>query len=382
MAYFYGLGAAAEPLPCDVTLRGSINDETVDRAMKQIAAFESEVDQIVHLCLDSPNGGKVASARELVGFMEERAAIRQDYGGITTVVKNGMDCRSACALIFMAGFYCQYVDYCRTSRIMEPFGTIGFHSPALNVDLQTTNLETIKNTYYSAIEDLGYFVSLNANSDFVRSPTRYPGSLIREITTHFGDNYYFITTIKDAIALNIDIHGTWQLPDQSDAGIYDALVNACDNYFWMNRVSKGFPFDAGPTASPIPTVLSGEQISYIELSAPLAGGSFIWQSCYIPFYTDLSTVHHLLPNPVLPFTMFENDDRIYASYSRENEIETSPVRYTELSSSGGWELEAIGASSDEPNTFPANTIEALFSPDDYWLFWSMDHAMADIAIRQ
>lgn len=374
--------AAATPeLACDVTLRGDINDKNVKVAMGEIARFEAEVDTIIRLCLDSPNGGSLGAARELVAFMEERASLRVDYGGVTTVVRNGMDCRSACALIFMAGFYCEYVVFCRTSRIMEPFATVGFHSPTLDIDAPLTDKATIQNAYYAAIEDLGYFVSLNSNADFVRSPTRYPGVLIKEITSNIGANYFFIRTIRDAIALNIDLIGTWRVPPSDVDEVHESLNNACDNYFWMNRVAKGFPFEAGHQIEAIPAILKGDPVSYIEMVGPLAGGSFIWESCYIPFYSDRSRPHEMIADPGQPYNMFGRELGIYASYSTENEIETSNTDYEGFPSSDGWNLEAIGAPTDDPYSFPEDLIETLFSSDDFWLFWSMDSEISEVAVR-
>jgi hypothetical protein len=261
--------AAEESLNCDVTLDSLITKQSVNRLKEEIEQiYNTDAEYIddygihVQLCLNSP-GGDLEAAKDLVAYFETLTGLTYNGASITTVVRSDASCLSACALIFMGGFDCDYFRLCRTSRIMESKARIGFHFPSLKV-VGGGNARTLEGMYRSAIEQLGYFISVNSNPYFVRSAIRYPGVLFREMTTHFDENYYTVATVLDVITLNIDLSGHWKTPEGHDG--WKIMTDACDNAHWRNQVSKGFPSQE----SLVPGLPTGVKVREVSRPATLS----------------------------------------------------------------------------------------------------------------
>ena len=365
-------------MECDVTIYEEISEQSVAKAIADLnASLSSESEIPIVFCLNSP-GGKLEHALKLVEFMETLTRDRYAYGGVTTLVKNGMDCRSSCAMIFMAGFYC-HKYLCRPSRYLEPFATLGFHAPELDYDVKKDLV--IRLSYAAAIEQLGFFAALDSNPNFFGSPSRFPGVLVENITRHHGDNFYFVDRLKDALMLDIGLTGDWKHPSngvrQND---YEPLFHACDNYFWMNQISKGRPepnynYDAGKYDFDAFNVeLIHHEAVYVEISILLGSGNTRWVACFLPLtglnVEEYTGLEHFFANDSQNFLGVYPG--LYSTLSRQNQLDTHDVgtadpvkRLGELTLQDAWAR-----------------VNPLIDPSEYWLFWSMDSKLSDMGVSQ
>lgn len=197
---------------------------------------------LIDLCLNSP-GGSISAAKTLVEYLEkETDGPWSSPHGISTRVKNGMTCASACALVFMAGYDC-WKNRCRVSRTIEPFATLAFHSPNISqADSTATNPTVSRIVYQSAMSDLGYFFQLNSNPLFLGSRTRLPSTLIGEMLSHHDQDFFIVDKLFEALTFDIQLAGHWKEPIiKSDEDRALAMQSLCDQYYWRNQARKTYP---------------------------------------------------------------------------------------------------------------------------------------------
>jgi hypothetical protein len=109
---------------CSFTLQGPISDGDF-AALREAFNRRSPIDPLDQraggLCLNSP-GGSYDEALKISELLYER--------GIATVVEDGAECYSACAIIFMAGTAPHHL---LPLRRLSAGGILGFHAPYISM---------------------------------------------------------------------------------------------------------------------------------------------------------------------------------------------------------------------------------------------------------
>jgi hypothetical protein len=123
-----GQGRAADiqtsqDTPCAFKLDGTITSGDHDRLAAVIAGSRLDPldDRTTALCLKSP-GGSYTEGLKISELIYNR--------GISTIVVDGTECFSACALIFMSGVL---PDRAVPYRKLSGGGLLGFHAPYLSL---------------------------------------------------------------------------------------------------------------------------------------------------------------------------------------------------------------------------------------------------------
>ena len=176
---------------------------------------DCEFDNTTAIVSLNSGGGSFTAGIELAETLRELS--------VATVVENGKECRSACALAFLggSGFHATggvgtYVD-----RFMEPDAEVGFHSPFTQqlpglssdqkLDLTVRGLRVF-------IADLARFL-LRFNVDPV---------VVDRIIMMEPDQYYFITTFADLFHFRVNLpEFPVHLVDSSILSIVRGFVTDC-----------------------------------------------------------------------------------------------------------------------------------------------------------
>ncbi len=168
------------------------------------------------LCLDSP-GGSLSSGLELAGYFLEN--------GVGTVVGDGADCLSACALLFMFGTAYQHESASITHRRMHVGGRLGFHQPDLTLDrTRSYSVEDVEAAFDLAIRATLAFL---ANAARPRPDTPRPfvdADLLEAMLQHEGQNFFEIDTVNKAGRWGIELFG-YTAPQVDSKGMFYACQN-------------------------------------------------------------------------------------------------------------------------------------------------------------
>ncbi|WP_418592137.1 hypothetical protein [Ponticoccus sp. (in: a-proteobacteria)] len=178
------------------------------------------------LCLDSP-GGSLAATLELAQVLLDNR--------IGTVVDEGAECLSSCALVFMFGTAAQHESLPVTNRRMHPRARLGFHQPELTLD---------RDREYSAAEveaafDLAIQATLRLLALAARPRPEVPrpfvdGDLMEAMLQYKGAEFYEIDTVNKAGRWDIALYGFPERGPTEEGKFY-----ACQNMTtWDARLER------------------------------------------------------------------------------------------------------------------------------------------------
>ncbi|MBT56428.1 MAG: hypothetical protein CMF72_23910 [Mameliella sp.] len=216
---------------CRVTLEGEITPGDVEKLRaapmdRPIWWSNFEDGSWAALCLDSP-GGSLASGLELARYVLDNR--------IGTVIDDGADCLSACALVFMFGTAHQHESVALTNRRLHVGGRLGFHQPDLTLDRSRDySVDDVAAAFDLAIEATLNFLALAARP---RPDTPRPfvdGDLLEAMLQHKGQDFFEIDTVNKAGRWDIALFG-FTPPEFSAEG----MVYACQNMTgWTARLEQ------------------------------------------------------------------------------------------------------------------------------------------------
>ena len=200
--------------------------ERLSGIIAQIFNYPSPLpDQQIIVCLSS-DGGDLLEGLRLARVFRENA--------VTTKVRAGERCISACALAFLGGqlnprssigFF--------SSRYLHPTSVLAFHAPQLNLPEKVTEHSRIdvELAYSSALLSIS---AILRQADYLDISPR----LMRQIVSNTERSLHFVTTIDDLAAYSINLYG-YSAPflDQ------ESRWNGCYNSFMWTYYSDLDPAD-------------------------------------------------------------------------------------------------------------------------------------------
>jgi hypothetical protein len=219
---------------CAFALEGAIVAGDYDRLSGLITRSRLDTlnERTTSLCLKSAGGSYVEGLKiaELI------------YShGLSTVVANGSECFSACAMVFMAGVHAGDSQSSPTRHIspyrkLSSGAILGFHAPYLSLPDDKYSREQVESATQSmrkAILGLVEFASKETmGGDFIKK------SLIAGILGKGPQEVLFVKTIGEAARWDIDIYDAEeQFPKASNI---DTIQNICKNFHYSN-MDKAVP---------------------------------------------------------------------------------------------------------------------------------------------
>lgn len=210
-----------DPL-CAFKLKGTIVPGDASRLAELIAGSHRDLndERTSALCLSSP-GGSYDEGLKVSELVYTR--------GLSTVVEDGSQCFSSCAIIFMSGVLPEReIPY----RKLSGGGLLGFHAPYLlakETNYSKEQIESVSQEMRKALLALIRLASkhtrLGAN-DFIKK------SLITRILENGPEQVFFIKTISEAARWNIEIYDWKKQFPESDA--LEGVKNLCMNFHYSN----------------------------------------------------------------------------------------------------------------------------------------------------
>lgn len=169
--------------------------------------------------LSSP-GGDYSEGIELAKFFKKR--------GITTYVRSGDQCLSACALAFLGGSYETESTVGYTSRQMEVGARIGFHAPFPKLPEGKFSKEDIELSFATAIKITSEYASMI--DEWGIKP-----EMLNFLLKPDKSNLSYVDTVDNAASLGIEVIGL-RPPDVIKR---HEIFNACFNHkFWTKGYSS------------------------------------------------------------------------------------------------------------------------------------------------
>ena len=146
------------------------------------------------------------------------------FNRVSTLVRNGEQCLSACALIFMLGYQCAN-GRCRTSRFLEHKAKLGFHAPYLDEAAVEVPASLLDLSYETALKDFAYILSQGNGEEFFDYTERYPNYIIQEMLAKGREEYFYIDTIEKMLSSEIELIG----PSRENAEVLESFISLCNN---------------------------------------------------------------------------------------------------------------------------------------------------------
>lgn len=219
---------ANDPL-CLIELSGEIVKGDLQRfvslAGETLPGSDGETTWKNTMCLNSP-GGNLAEGTALAGEIYKR--------GITTVIRNGHSCYSACAIMFMMGI-AQGSEMGWPSRKMHKNARLGFHRPYLDIDSdEKVSIKALAFGYDEAQKALLQIFNLaNSPSGPLTTRPMMKPDLVQAMIAHVGNDFYMIDEVNKAGRFDIEVFG-YQEPKDINA---QTAFMACDNaFYWESRL--------------------------------------------------------------------------------------------------------------------------------------------------
>lgn len=178
------------------------------------------------LCLDSPGGSLTAGLELAQHLLDNR---------IGTVVDDGAECLSACALVFMFGTAAQHESVSLTNRRMHVGARLGFHQPDLSLARDRDySVDDVEAAFDLAIQATLRLLALAARP---RPDTPRPfvdGDLMEAMLQYKGDEFYEIDTVNKAGRWDVALYG---FPERGPTE--EGMFYACQNMTtWNARLER------------------------------------------------------------------------------------------------------------------------------------------------
>lgn len=220
--------AASTRPTCRYLMEGPIETGDLDKLKsisqkgKLLTDGNSEVEMVgdeeASLCLNSP-GGSFIEGLALAKFVSEV--------GIATVIDEGQECFSACALLFMAGrTRGNEEDY--VNRKLHYRGLLGFHRPYLTLPNEpgtTYTATNVNDVADVAVAAIAFLLSLGNEQGAFDPNNRIKPSLIEAMLRKGRDDLEIVDTVDEAGRWDITIFGYTDPSEFKAPEIYNACAN-------------------------------------------------------------------------------------------------------------------------------------------------------------
>jgi len=186
-----------------------------------------ETTSLGRLCLNSPGGAldeAILIAREVLRPFR-----------VTTILEEGAECLSACALIFMMGQTKEYDGITVFSRYMHYTARLGFHLPQVRFSLGGgLDEQSISSAFDTALDAVVEFLLL-ATSSNASHISYIEGDLLARAFEARGADFYLIDRVDQVGRWNIGVFG-YEPPEQMDLL---GARNVCENLpMWTVGLSE------------------------------------------------------------------------------------------------------------------------------------------------
>lgn len=205
---------------------------------KEFSGFDGESSAHDTICLDSP-GGDVTEGVKLAEFFYTN--------GVGTVIEDGAECYSMCAIMFMMGI-AQGPEVTFVNRKLHINGKLGFHRPYLSLTTESlVSTKVLAVAHDVALENMSKIMVLANNLVPWSNSTMMRPDLIQEMLKHIGNDFFYIDTVEKAGRFEIELVG---LPKHYTP-VEERAYYACENSFhWQVGLMKE-PADARKFRKPV-----------------------------------------------------------------------------------------------------------------------------------
>lgn len=227
---------------CVLSLEGEIVpgdfSRLVEIAATEFLGVDGESSARDTICLNSP-GGNVSEGVKLAEFFYKN--------GVGTVIDEGAECYSMCAIMFMMGI-AQGSEVTFVNRKLHIAGKLGFHRPFLALEEESLiSTKALAVAHDVALEDMSKIMLLANNLVPWSNSTMMRPDLIQEMLRHIGNDLFYIDTVEKAGRFEIELIG---LPEQSTSPEERAYY-ACENSFHWQVGLMNEPVDVRKFTKPV-----------------------------------------------------------------------------------------------------------------------------------
>jgi hypothetical protein len=207
---------------CAFKLSGNITSGDNDHLASLIVLRPPDVldERTETLCLNSP-GGLLAEGLKIAETIYTK--------GMSTLVAEGSECFSACAIIFMAGVVPPHAG---PYRKLSARGLLGFHAPYLIPNARKYSKEEIEAAADGMRMAILGLLRLSTKSTDLSGNNFIKKSLVVELLDKGPEDLFLVKTISEAARWNIEIYDyKTNFPPPSNI---DAIKNLCYNFHYSN----------------------------------------------------------------------------------------------------------------------------------------------------
>lgn len=268
------VSATVEPysdivMGCDILVSGEIELGDAEKLSKVIANISDDHSIFPvgrRVCFNSA-GGNMAEALAIAEVIA-----RSQRG---TAVAERHECKSACALAFMAGWYTLDYRVSRPDRVIHPTGALGFHSPRLQVPDDRFSKEEVEKAFRIAISTISEVSRLRSQGTL-----HIPESLIFEMLQTPYSQMKFVQTVEEASRWKISIAPVGLF----DGGKSQVVSNICLNVArGLHDTQNPSHFSSEQISEEVLVMISDEK----EFRARTLRGFDVEQQSGLPCFVDI-----------------------------------------------------------------------------------------------
>lgn len=220
-------------LECRVDIEGPIESGDFEKlaALKdQLVIDNGESTSGSLICLNSP-GGSLVDGLKMARFILDE--------GVGTRIRNGKECQSICAIMFMMG-NARGSEVAFLDRRMHAGSTLGFHRPYLSIiEAREFTSGDVEAAYDIGIESVYDLMSL-ANTPTPWHDSRMIEPDLMELMAGTpGTGMYLIQTVEQATRWQIGVDGLPEFGRLSRAHLMFACENALNSDYSLTSVRNG-----------------------------------------------------------------------------------------------------------------------------------------------
>ncbi|MEI8698128.1 hypothetical protein [Mesorhizobium sp. ISC15] len=178
------------------------------------------------VCLDSP-GGSLSEGVEFAKYFY--------HDGIGTVIDDGQECYSACAIMFMMGT-ATGAEVSFVNRKLHVGGKLGFHRPFIDIPSGSSiDISAMRFVYDAALSSaLDLIAIANSKSPWSSQPMMKP-DLIQGMLQHIGNDMLMIDTVDKVGRWDIEVIGAVESSLLSEEQAFYACENSLQ---WQNGLTE------------------------------------------------------------------------------------------------------------------------------------------------
>jgi len=246
----------SEKALCVLRLEGEIVEGDLQQleniASTEFKGVDGESSANDTICLNSPGGNVVEGVRLAEYFYKH---------GVGTVIDEGGECYSMCAIMFMMGI-AQGPEVNFVNRKLHVTAKLGFHRPYLAIDSdELVSARALNVVHDSAVESIMKIMILANNHVPWSNSTMMRPDLVQSMLNHVGADLFYIDTVEKAGRFEIELFGTKDIQGLTDEQAYYACENA---FHWqVGLMSEDTDFHALKRA--LGTSNGGDEVSKLVL---------------------------------------------------------------------------------------------------------------------